>query len=116
GSADDTLSFTENLVPDGPDVLSGGGGNDIALANTDSNDTRGSISMDGVANDGSGCPGTTCNGDNIGPDIEGVRGSYASEIITGTDGNDSLDGGGGVGDLVQGFGGEDVFTCNSGTY
>ena len=43
------------------------------------------------------------------------RGSGAAENILGNSAGQEFDGGGGA-DLVQGLGGNDTFTCNSGTY
>jgi hypothetical protein len=117
GSANDRLWFVEAIQPDGPDAISGGGGFDTAHAYTPqyADATHGSISLDGVANDGTDCPGTQCNGDNVGLDIERVEGSNANENIVGNSAGQEFDGGGGN-DLVQGLGGKDTFTCNSGTY
>jgi Ca2+-binding RTX toxin-like protein len=117
GGGDDRLFYNEPLTPDGADTLSGGGGVDTvdALNDGDPNLYGASISLDGIANDGSHCPGLQCSGDNIGIDIEAFEGSGVSEIITGNSAPQTLSGGGGD-DLVQGFGGNDSFTCSTGTY
>ena len=118
GYGDDRIVFAEALTPEGADVLSGGaGGVDTVEAWNvgEPSSIRASISLDGVANDGSRCPGTECNGDSVAADFERVVGSGASEIITGNDAPQYLEGGDG-GDLVQGLGGNDTLGCGTGTY
>jgi Ca2+-binding RTX toxin-like protein len=115
GGGNDILSFTEAKVPEGGDMLMGGAGTDTVRALNSGSVPRASISIDGIANDGSLCPGTQCNGDNVATDIEAVEGSTVNETISGNDAAQSLAGGGGD-DLVQGLGGDDTLTCTSGTY
>ena len=61
-----------------------------------------SVTLDGVANDGS-----DTEGDNIEPDVEAVYGSPYGDQISGTDANDHLYGSGGS-DVLVGEGGDDV--------
>jgi Ca2+-binding RTX toxin-like protein len=114
GNATDTLQFREEAVNDGPDVMTGGAGIDLVAAQTQNGATNGSITLDGVANDGSHCPGTECNGDSVGSDIENVNGSSSYETIVGNGASQELSGGGGV-DVINGAGGADRVLCQSGT-
>ena len=59
------LVFREETAGEGGDTLSGGGGIDTAQASTAGLAAVTTITLDGVANDGSNCPGTNCNDDNV---------------------------------------------------
>ena len=95
GDGDDT--FVGGPVPDGADLLVGGPGRDIAdyAARTASL----AISLDGLANDGG-----AGELDNVGSDVEVVRGGTANDTLTGGGAVDELDGGPGDDLLVTGSG------------
>jgi Ca2+-binding RTX toxin-like protein len=111
-SGDDTLLFNEEPVNEGADVMTGGAGTDTVYAVTSGTPTTGSLSANGVADDGSHCPGAGCNGDNIGQDIENLFGSGSSETILGDSRPQVLSGGGGL-DVLKGGGGADQLSCLS---
>jgi Ca2+-binding RTX toxin-like protein len=82
-----------------PDTFGGGPGRD-ALSYPRSNAVN--VSMDGLAaDDGEGCPGLPCEGDNAGADIENLEGGAgddvlaggaADNVIAGRDGDDQISG------------------------
>jgi len=83
---------------DGADELVGGGGFDVADYSDRS--TPQTISLDGNADDGANCPDpATCEGDDVGNDVEGV--------IGGT-GKDTISGAGDVANFFDGNGGNDT--------
>jgi Ca2+-binding RTX toxin-like protein len=90
----------------GPDVLIGGGGRDRA----DYSGRRApvSVTLDGVADDGS-----AGEGDNVGPSVEDVTGGAAGDSLTGNDRRNHLDGGGGR-DRLFGLGGADTLLGGDG--
>jgi Ca2+-binding RTX toxin-like protein len=106
-------SFGTDPVADGADTLGGGPGFDFIGY------SRGvplSITLDDVANDGESCPGAGCEGDNVGSDIESVSGGRGpdtliggprADSISGSGGNDVIDGGAGI-DSVSGDAGDDT--------
>jgi len=123
GSGDDTLQggSGDDSLDGGPgdDTLDGGFGNDIAVASSgDTTDGADSfaggtgldtafyaprsrsvnVSLDGVANDGSG------EHDNIKADVENVEGGSDSDVLEGSDADNKLRGNDGN-DVVAGAGG-----------
>ena len=81
------------------------------------------ITEDGNFNDGVHCPGPTCEGDNIGNDVEKVTGGSGADTITGSaiknvlngaGGNDHLNGGSGN-DILSGGPGNDTLNGGGGT-
>jgi Ca2+-binding RTX toxin-like protein len=85
---------------DGADTLDGGEGDDT-------------ISLDGVAGDGTDCPGADCENDNIGTDVEDVDGGQKNDTLIGNDAANQLDGGAGN-DLLVGAGGSDGLAGGAG--
>jgi Ca2+-binding RTX toxin-like protein len=114
GTGSDAFDVRTEAVSTGSDAVSGGAGFDRLFIATDSTSLTSSFSLDDVANDGVGCPGTACEGDNIGSDVEAVLGSAAAETLSGTENSDALFGGGGK-DVIRGLGGADSLDCSGGT-
>ena len=115
GPGDDNISIFSPFGGgnDGTDVLSGGPGRDFydAYSVTDGI----AISLNDVADDGTGCPGPACENDNIKSDIEDIRSGEGNDTIVATDqpnridagtGNDNVDAGAG-GDSINGDDGND---------
>lgn len=96
---------------DGPDDVSGGPGRDFLDLRDRINGI--SVTLDGVANDGEGCPGPACEGDNYAPDFENVALGLGNDTLVGTDGPEQLAGGEGN-DVVSGLGGSDQVSGDSG--
>ena len=71
------------------------------------------ITLDGNFNDGVGCPGATCEGDNIGTDVEKVTGGSGGDTITGSGGANTLGGAGGK-DRLNGGNGDDILNGGPG--
>jgi Ca2+-binding RTX toxin-like protein len=95
---------------DGRDSFSGGPGSDTAAYNN-----RGAaqtITLDGVANDG-----TAGEGDNLGSDVENVLGGAGADRITGNGAANEIRGGSGddVINTVDGIGGNDTLSAAGGT-
>ncbi len=89
--------------PDGGDTLIGGKDNDRLMYE---GPERVAISVNGQPDDGYGCPGPGCEGDNVGPDIESIQTGEGDDVITlGAISNDVNSGGGN--DVVNGGGGHD---------
>ena len=112
GAGDD--DFGQTSLPQGADTFIGGAGDD----NIDfqSRTLALTIDLDGVADDGEGCPGAGCEGDNVMADVETISGGRGSDSITGAagaqrirgnPGNDVIDGGAGDDDL-HGDDGDDM--------
>lgn len=107
---------------DGNDQMSGGpggdffqtgdetDGTDVFRGGPDSDDIGYSrnagvrVTLNNVADDGSGCPGPGCENDDVGADIEDVSTGNGDDVLVGSDapnsfftddGNDNVDGGGG---------------------
>ncbi len=117
GGGDDSISFLQVEDAKGADTLSGGTGIDTVVASQPfgfTSASTGSITLDGLANDGAYCPGTDCNGDNVGTDFERVKGSATSEIIVGNGDPQFLSGGGGE-TPSKASGETNTFECTSGT-
>ena len=120
GPGDGDRVNTDSSKPDGADVLSGGPGI------FDSIDFRReigvSLTANGVADDGSGCPGSACEGDNFAGDFERIdtgdgndlvaAGPGDNQVFTGP-GEDSVFGQGGN-DNLQGDEGNDLLNGNAG--
>jgi Ca2+-binding RTX toxin-like protein len=64
------------------------------------------VDLDGVADDGEGCPGPDCEGDNAGADIENLSGGAADDDLTGNDLANVISGETGD-DTIRGLGGDD---------
>ena len=95
---------------DGRDSFSGGAGSDTAAYNN-----RGAaqtITLDGVANDG-----TAGEGDNLRGDVENVLGGAGADRITGNGAANEIRGGFGddVINTVDGIGGNDILSAAGGT-
>jgi Ca2+-binding RTX toxin-like protein len=95
--------FSMGGVPGGADSIDGGeGGLDQISYGSRVNPM--SITLDGNADDGEGCPGATCEGDNVMPSVEEVFSGSGDDVLVGTpadevfnsgDGNDTIVAGGG---------------------
>ncbi len=104
------LIASEERGPDGADRLIGGRDHD--RLDYDRGQSV-SVTVNGQADDGYGCPGPGCEGDDVGPDIESVEtgagddviamGAIANYVSSGA-GDDVVDGGGGDDDLSGGEG------------
>ncbi len=112
GYGDDTESggdgadyFADEGSGDGADSFSGGGGLDQLNYSSHAGDLR--VDTDGVADDGEGCPGPGCEGDNVKVDIEGLSGGSGSDVLSGGAGPNSIYGAGGD-DTILGDGGADT--------
>ena len=109
----------------GDDLLHGGPGADTLAGGPGRGDTASyreriapvTADTDGVANDGE-----AGEGDNVAPDVEGLEGGVAGDVLTGSaaadqllgsDGNDVLDGAGGS-DVVDGGAGADTLRGGAG--
>jgi RTX calcium-binding nonapeptide repeat (4 copies)/Putative metal-binding motif len=111
GDGSDRLAF------DGGDELVGGSGSD-SLDNPNVVNQGFHVSLDGIANDGLGAPGSG----NVHGDIEELRLDQGNDVVTGgpgpetiraDSGNDIIDGGGGH-DFVDGEEGNDTITATDG--
>ena len=122
--------FNGGDAKDGADVISGG--QDSDSYSVSGRDNAVNVSLDGAANDGEGCPGATCEGDNVGADVESVDTGPGDDVIVGSgepndissgDGNDNVNGGGGGdsifagrgNDVLHGGGGPDILFGFEGT-
>jgi Ca2+-binding RTX toxin-like protein len=113
----------------GADKIAGGTGNDTATYATRT--TPVTVTIDGVANDGTPASGTTPGeGDNVMTDVENLTGGFAGDKLTGSaaanmiygaggadqinglDGNDNLIGGGGN-DIIHGGANNDKISGGS---
>lgn len=97
GTGDDALDGGA-----GPDILAGGDGRD--LANYGNRIENLAISLDGLAGDGG-----AGEGDNVGVDVEDVRGGAGADTFTGSAAPNALDGGAGE-DYMDGAAGLDSLT------
>ena len=114
GAGSDTLVGDGGVAP-GADEFNGGGGFDTA--NFFEHATDVTVTLDGVANDGS-----VGEGDNVKTDVEDVSGSPANDNLRGNEvfnsffgsgGDDTIDPGGGE-DLVSGDEGSDTLNTRDG--
>ena len=64
------------------------------------------MDLDGVADDGAGCPGPGCEGDNVKPDVEDIEGGEGDDILVGSGAANRMSGGDGD-DRLSGLGGDD---------
>jgi Ca2+-binding RTX toxin-like protein len=117
GPGNDSLS---SFQTDGPDSFSGGPGEDSI--DFRSRAVGGAISLNDVADDGTGCPGAGCEGDNIGSDVEDIATGDGDDVLVGDGdrnqistggGSNTVDGGGG-GDTIQGGNGADALQGGDG--
>jgi RTX calcium-binding nonapeptide repeat (4 copies) len=125
-AGDDVLTpafgaWTLNGGPD-DDVISGGcaggcdavgpltvtGGNGIDGFSSAQRGEPVNVSLDGIANDGSGN-----RDDNIGGDVEDVVGGDGADTLTGSDAPNVLDASGGDGNTVNGAGGADTLITST---
>ena len=113
GSGDDTLdggagndTFAMGTAPDGADTCAGGAGTDIA--DYSARTAALTITIDGTGNDGE-----ASEADDIGTDIETVKGGTANDTITGSTGPDTLYGGAGN-DTLKGGDGNDILNGDAG--
>jgi Ca2+-binding RTX toxin-like protein len=102
GNGDDSFGGGEG--PDGIDIMLGGPGSDRIDMRGRLDDLH--IDLDGVADDGAGCPGPGCEGDNYGADVESVDTGQGDDTLIGGPRADRLQSEGGT-DLIQGLGGGD---------
>ena len=127
GAGPDQISSTHR---DGADSLSGGA-SDFDRLDYGGRTTGVSLTANNVADDGEGCPGAICEGDNMAADIEQITGSRGNDTIVaaggpnrvnGLEGDDAVDGGAGPdqvsgdagADTVQGGPGDDVVRGDQG--
>ncbi len=103
GMGDDTLdggpgrdTLVAEAVPDGRDSFVGGSDGSRDLVTHQARTTRVFVSLDGVADDGE--PG---EGDNVGADVENVRGGTGNNVITGNTSANVLIGGQSA-DIIRG--------------
>ena len=101
-----------NQGPDGADIYAGGpGGRDrIEFGNRRDNLL---LTLNGVADDGGGCPGVGCENDNVGADMEIIDSGQGDDTITGAAGTQQIDGGSGN-DTINGAGGDDEISGSDG--
>jgi Ca2+-binding RTX toxin-like protein len=104
GPGPDALEMAS--IPDGADTVSGGTGQDTADYSTRASSVT--VTLDDVADDVA--PG---EGDNIASDIEGVYTGSGTDTLTGSDGDNYLDGGESQ-DLIQGGDGDDILVDGAG--
>lgn len=100
------------LTPDPGDSFAGGPGVDSLSMPLDRADTE--ITLNGAADDGTGCPGPSCEGDNIASDVERILTGRGNDHLVGGPGADFLDAGPGS-NTVEGGLGNDVLTAGTGT-
>ena len=107
GNGDDTFGPEEQADPG--DTYAGGGGFDTLSFERYEDMT---VSKNGLADDGIACPGTSCEADNIGGDIEKIVGGSADDTLLGSAGADWFAGGGGK-NTLRGGGGNDTLLGGS---
>jgi Ca2+-binding RTX toxin-like protein len=113
GAGGDVLEIRTEVTSTGTDTVTGGNGFDRLFISTDSTTLKSTYSLDDVANDGVGCPGLTCERDNVASDVDAVSGSLAAETLIGRNSSDALFGGGGN-DVLRGLAGADNLLCSGG--
>jgi Ca2+-binding RTX toxin-like protein len=107
---EDVMREDDSAFVNGADLLSGQAGTDEVSYE----DRHFSVnaSIDGVANDGASCPAPgTCEGDNIGTDVENLTGTLSGDVLTGSNLNNVINGLAGA-DTLNGDSGDD--TLNGG--
>ena len=96
---------------DGVDVFSGG--SEIDSLDLGDREAAVTVSLNDAADDGQGCPGPGCEGDNYRADVENVEGGQANDVLIGNaglndfdgeSGDDTLSGGGAYDELFGGRG------------
>jgi Ca2+-binding RTX toxin-like protein len=109
GPGVDTLVGGANgdvLVPqpgiDRGDVFSGGGNSDLIEFGSFASGVT--VRLDDLPNDGVGCPGAGCDGDNVMADIEQIRATSFDDVLVGGAANNILTGRSGDNTLVGGPG------------
>jgi Ca2+-binding RTX toxin-like protein len=105
GNSGDIIGPQEG--PDPGDSFSGGGGSDFI--DYEGSPTGVRVSLDDLPNDGTSCPGASCDGDNVHSDIEAVRGTPFNDVLIGSSGPNSLEGGGGTNTLSGGPGDDALY-------
>jgi Ca2+-binding RTX toxin-like protein len=109
GSGNDTWSAG---AYDQGDSFTGGGGVDTVDLHFR---TAGlSISLNGSADDGEGCPGPGCENDNVAADVEGIETGSGSDTIVGGPGNEIVLPGQGANTVFGGPGADIVLASGSG--
>jgi Ca2+-binding RTX toxin-like protein len=103
--------FDGGTGPDGADVVNGG--RDLDSYNASDREGSLHITLDGSADDGEGCPGAGCEGDNVKPDVERLQTGDGSDVLVGEPGSDDLSSGDGN-DSVDGGGGDDAIFAGRG--
>jgi len=115
----DGRDSVQSQAADGADFYSGGGDFDF-ISFQRANDV--SASINGLADDGEGCPGPGCEGDNVQPDVEGIHTGSGDDVLIGSGGpnslsseagNDTFSGGGGA-DAISGGEGDDSLSGDAG--
>lgn len=108
GQEGDGDSVDPGSQADGGDVLSGGPGifDDISYRNRD---IGVALSTNGLADDGQGCPGAACEGDNVAGDFERIDGTDGNDVIRLGAGPQTVLAGGGDDDVDGGAGDDDLF-------
>lgn len=106
GGAGDDLFRNFGPGPDGADTFRGGLGRD----RIDLGDRTGNLSLtlDNQANDGDSCPGLTCEGDDIGTDVELVQAGLGDDVIVGSADDNQLSGEEGDDEIHGGKGSDSI--------
>ena len=110
GPGNDTI-LGNSEGPDGADTYIGGTGIDRIDLRERRDDLR--VTLNGVADDGAGCPGGGCEGDNFGADVEQIDFGQGNDTFTGSAGPQQVDGDAGN-DNLSGAGGDDELFGNNG--
>ena len=103
-------NFSSDNDPDGADSFVGGPDDDGFFYTQRFNAVQ--ADTDGVADDGEGCPGVGCEGDNVGASVEGLFGGRGGDTLTGSGADNILDGEDGP-DILTGLGGDDELRGDS---
>jgi len=104
GEGDDELSTDVDSLHRA-DVYDGAGGFDVMDYGHDPGGV--SVTLDGTANDGISCPGTSCERDDV-LHVEQLQGGGGNDVLVGTKGHQVFGGGGGH-DTMRGGAGPDTF-------
>jgi uncharacterized repeat protein (TIGR01451 family) len=117
GAGDDTLDAGPGndyfQAGGGADAMSGGPGVDTALYSFDGHTADITVTLDGVANDGSAFDGPAGNRDNVEADVENVGGGEGNDTITGDGADNTLSGFSGN-NTLNGLGGDDTLVGGNG--
>jgi Ca2+-binding RTX toxin-like protein len=110
GDGDDAI---QSGAPSGsPDTFNGGPGSDRALFFGRQEALH--IALDDQPNDGAGCPGASCEGDNVSSDIEAVTGGENDDVLIGTAGPQELNGWNGDNTMNGGDGADTLVVWRTG--